>query len=153
MIQYHSELVEECRSYVQLFIDQQMDWTNIETVISLEQKKKNELAQHIQLPLNLKENKIKVLLEDFDDYEESTESASATETGSETETESESESSSESESDNDEDKIPVKRTQRKRIPKRNPKEKLFLLGLIYLRVHLPMQGVISILKRLQKPSK
>lgn len=82
MIQYHSELVEECRSYVQLFIDQQMDWTNIETVISLEQKKKNELAQHIQLPLNLKENKIKVLLEDFDDYEEITESASATETGS-----------------------------------------------------------------------
>ena len=92
------------------------------------------------------------MLEDFDDYEESTESASATETGSETETESESESSSESESDNDEDKIPVKRTQRKRIPKRNPKEKLFLLGLIYLRVHLPMQGVISILKRLQKPA-
>lgn len=123
LIQYHSELVEECRSYVQLFIDQQMDWTNIETVISLEQKKKNELAQHIQLPLNLKENKIKVLLEDFDDYEESTESASATETGSETETESESESSSESESDNDEDKIPVKRTQRKTNTKEKPKRK------------------------------
>ena len=123
LIQYHSELVEECRSYVQLFIDQQMDWTNIETVISLEQKKKNELAQHIQLPLNLKENKIKVLLEDFDDYEESTESASATETGSETETESESESSSESESDNDEDKIPVKRTQRKTNIKEKPKRK------------------------------
>ncbi|KAF6072015.1 hypothetical protein FOB64_000961 [Candida albicans] len=109
LIQYHSELVEECRSYVQSFIDQQMDWTNIETVISLEQKKKNELAQHIQLPLNLKENKIKVLFEDFDDYEEKTES--------------ESESSSESESDNDEDKIPVKRTQRKTNTKEKPKRK------------------------------
>ena len=153
MIQYHSELVEECRSYVQLFIDQQMDWTNIETVISLEQKKKNELAQHIQLPLNLKENKIKVLLEDFDDYEESTESASATETGSETETESESESSSESESDNDEDKIPVKRTQRKTNTKEKPKRKTIPTWIDLSQSAFANARSYFDSKRLQKPSK
>ncbi|EMG49031.1 mtr1 Ribosome quality control complex subunit 2 [Candida maltosa Xu316] len=116
LIQYHAELVEECRSYVQSFLDQQMDWTNIETFIGLEQKKNKPLAKAIQLPLNLKENKFKILLEDFDDYFDDIEeeSASATETESESESD---ESESESDSDDDDDDIPVKRVKKERKAK------------------------------------
>lgn len=110
LIQYHAELVEQCRRYVQQYLDQQMDWTNIEMVISLEQKKNNTLAKSIQLPLNLKDNKIKVLLPDFEQYsDDESASASATETEPESESESESETDSDSDSDND---IPVKRSQK-----------------------------------------
>ncbi|RLV91851.1 Ribosome quality control complex subunit 2 [Spathaspora sp. JA1] len=92
LIQYHADLVDDCRACIQQFLDQSMDWTNIETVLGLEKKKGNKLAQVIGLPLNLKENKIKILLADFDDQELD----EASETDSDTDTESESDSGSES---------------------------------------------------------
>ncbi|CAI5756103.1 unnamed protein product [Candida verbasci] len=97
LIQYHSNLVDDCRAYIQGFLDQQMDWTNIESVIKLEQRKRNEVAQAIDLPLNLKENKITLLLPDFDDYDQDS-SESANSTASETES---------SDEDNSDDDLPI----------------------------------------------
>ncbi|KAG7662825.1 uncharacterized protein J8A68_003680 [[Candida] subhashii] len=100
LIQYHSELVEACRAYIQQFLDQSMDWTNIESVIELEKRKGNKLANSIGLPLNLKENKFKILLPDFE--EEDSDSSDVDETQSESESESESDSE-------DEDDFPKKK--------------------------------------------
>ncbi|EGW34446.1 uncharacterized protein SPAPADRAFT_70556 [Spathaspora passalidarum NRRL Y-27907] len=112
LIQYHADLVDDCRAYIQSFLDQSMDWTNIETVLELEKKKNNKLAKAIGLPLNLKDNKIKVLLPEFEDPE----SEENSDSDSDSETDSESESGSESE---DEDNFP------KRVSKKpaNKKEK------------------------------
>lgn len=101
LIQYHAGLVDECRAYIQQFLDQQMDWQNIQSVIDLEKRKKNRLANLIGLPLNLKENKFKILLPDIDNIDNSSES--------EADSETESESESDSESDSDDDDFPKKR--------------------------------------------
>lgn len=68
---HYSDLVESCKNAVQGLIDQQMDWESIEKLIKSEQLKKNEIASLIKLPLDLKNNKIKVILPLPDYYAES----------------------------------------------------------------------------------
>ncbi|CDK25640.1 unnamed protein product [Kuraishia capsulata CBS 1993] len=91
LIVIYSDLIEQCKSAVQSLLDQQMDWKNIEKLISIEKNRGSEVAAMINLPLNLKENKINVNLPDSladDDHDESDDSNS-----SESESESESDSS------------------------------------------------------------
>lgn len=109
-IMYYADLVDSCRASVQKLLDQQMDWTNIESVIKLEQSRGNEVAQVIKLPLNLKENKISVLLPDIDAIDDEISKSSSDDSESES---SESESSSDSDSDSDsDDDIKVKKPKR-----------------------------------------
>lgn len=58
----HANIVEEAKAAVQSLIDQQTDWNTIEKLIQSEQKKGNKIASVIQLPLNLKKNKISIRL-------------------------------------------------------------------------------------------
>ncbi|KAI5950886.1 hypothetical protein KGF54_003960 [Candida jiufengensis] len=85
LIQLHANIVDECRQYIQSFVDKQMDWTNIELALKMEKRKKNSIANYVELPLNLKDNRVNLKLEDPEVKE--------------TEIESESESSSDSDSD------------------------------------------------------
>lgn len=62
LIVSNADLVEQARAAVQNLIDQQTDWNTIEKLIQSEQKKGNEIAQTIELPLLLKRNKINVKL-------------------------------------------------------------------------------------------
>lgn len=106
VIMYHADLVDSCRESVQKLIDQQMDWTNIESVIKLEQTRGNKIAQAIKLPLNLKENKITLVLPDTEagsDSESDSDKDSNSDSDSDSDSESESESESEDESDSDSD--------------------------------------------------
>lgn len=104
-IMYFPDLVEDCKAFVQRYIDQQMDWTNIESVIKLEQSRGNDIAQRIKLPLNLKDNKITLVLPDidtmFDNEPENSDSDSDTS------------SESDSDSDSDGEAVPKKKPQRK----------------------------------------
>ncbi|CAI5191996.1 ANM_HP_G0245990.mRNA.1.CDS.1 [Saccharomyces cerevisiae] len=59
----NAPLIEEVKLAVQGLIDQQMDWNTIEKLIKSEQKKGNRIAQLLNLPLNLKQNKISVKLD------------------------------------------------------------------------------------------
>ena len=90
----NASLIEEVKLAVQGLIDQQMDWSTIEKLIKSEQKKGNMIAQRINLPLNLKKNKISVKL----DVSEDQESAASSDEDNDSESNS-SESSSESDSD------------------------------------------------------
>ncbi|CAK9436406.1 uncharacterized protein LODBEIA_P09640 [Lodderomyces beijingensis] len=110
LIQLHAALVDECRQYIRKYLDQSMDWTNIELAVKLEKKRKHGVAKHVDLPLHLKDNSIQIRLQDPDAKEvdesdsESDESESDTVSDSELESESESEpesESSDSESDNE----------------------------------------------------
>lgn len=65
-IMYYAELIDRCRSTILNLLEQQMDWTNIESLIELEQSRGSEMAALIQMPLNLKEGKIKLELTDID---------------------------------------------------------------------------------------
>lgn len=62
----HADWVSQCMDFVSSLVAQQMDWTNIESYIKLEQKKGNKVAQAIKLPLKLEENKIQLALADQD---------------------------------------------------------------------------------------
>lgn len=59
----NASLIEEVKLAVQGLVDQQMDWSTIEKLIKSEQKKGNKIAQLLNLPLNLKQNKISVKLD------------------------------------------------------------------------------------------
>ncbi|GEQ67157.1 hypothetical protein JCM33374_g820 [Metschnikowia sp. JCM 33374] len=106
---YHSQLVEECKEYLQAMVSKQMDWTDIENIIKFDAAKNKDEAKHFRLPLNLLENKIKLALPDPEEIPDVPEksTASSDDTCSESEdssSESESDSSeSESESDSDSD--------------------------------------------------
>ncbi|SCU78662.1 LADA_0A06766g1_1 [Lachancea dasiensis] len=63
----NAALVEEAQNAVRTLVDQQMDWKTIEILISNEQKKRNEVAQLIKLPLDLENNKITLVLESMED--------------------------------------------------------------------------------------
>ena len=58
----NANVIEEVKLAIQGLIDQQMDWNTIETLIGSEQKKNNQIAKMIMLPLHLKDNKINVFL-------------------------------------------------------------------------------------------
>lgn len=90
-LQMNSEKAEEAANAIRGFIDQKMDWKDIEQLIKVEQSRKNPIALMIVLPLDLSKNKIKLNLPDQDFFEED-----------DSESES-SESDSESESDEDEE--------------------------------------------------
>ncbi|SCU81214.1 LANO_0B02322g1_1 [Lachancea nothofagi CBS 11611] len=90
----HADLVEEAQNAVKTLVNQQMDWKTIEMLISNEQKKNNEIAQLIRLPLDLENNKITLTLV-IDDSEASRTS----ESDYENETSSDSEFSSNDSSD------------------------------------------------------
>lgn len=98
-IMYYADLVDQCKDSIVKLIDQQMDWTNIESLIELEQSRGNKIAKMINLPLNLKENKINLHLPDMD---EENEDQSLSDSNSDSASESDS-SSGESELDSDSD--------------------------------------------------
>ncbi|KAH3903094.1 Rqc2p SCDLUD_000706 [Saccharomycodes ludwigii] len=62
----NSDLVESCKGAVLSLVDQQMDWNAIEQLIKSEKAKKNPIAMLIKLPLDLKNNKINILLPNID---------------------------------------------------------------------------------------
>lgn len=92
-LQAHSDAVEAAAKAVRDLIDQKMDWKDMEQLIKAEQARNNPVAKLIALPLNLKENKIKVVLPDPD-----------FEGGSDSESESESDSESDSGTDDEPEK-------------------------------------------------
>lgn len=96
----HAELVEQTKSAVQDYVDRQMDWSTIEKLIQVEQKRGNMIAQLIELPLHLMENKIIIRLPEM--KEEIDEKETVSESGSESETSSGSDSSTEEYSDSGE---------------------------------------------------
>lgn len=65
-IVFHADAVAACLALVGDLVAQQMDWTNIESYLQLEQRKKNPVATAIRLPLKLAENKIQLELRDPD---------------------------------------------------------------------------------------
>ncbi|KAG7886409.1 hypothetical protein KL938_000062 [Ogataea parapolymorpha] len=71
LITFHSEQIEQCKQSVQALLDQQMDWTNIEKLVAMEQKRRNPIANMIKLPLNLAKNEITVLLPDIEEQSDS----------------------------------------------------------------------------------
>ncbi|CAN6674483.1 ribosome quality control complex subunit 2 [Trichomonascus vanleenenianus] len=60
----NAELVEEAAEAVRGLLRQSMDWVDIEKLIKLEKSRDNPVAEVIALPLNLKKNKISVILPD-----------------------------------------------------------------------------------------
>lgn len=89
---FNADIVEEAKAAVQALLDQSMDWKTIEKLIKIEKGKNNKVASVINLPLNLKENKISLNL--------------LTEAAYEDKEEEDSESSSDSDSESDEDEKP-----------------------------------------------
>lgn len=90
-LQAHSDAVEAAAKAVRDLVDQKMDWKDMEQLIKAEQARNNPVAKIIALPLNLKENKIKVVLPD-PDFEGESDSESESESDSESESESDEES-------------------------------------------------------------
>ncbi|QEU58039.1 Rqc2 [Kluyveromyces lactis] len=58
----NANLVEEAKNAVKNFLDQQMDWQSMETLIANEQRKGNKIARIIKLPMDLPNNKITIEL-------------------------------------------------------------------------------------------
>jgi len=111
-----ADLVSSCMDKVQKLVDQQMDWTNIESYIKLEQSRGDEIASAIKLPLKLKENKINVLLPDLESLYENDDNSEASGSDSESSDDS-SESESESDSDSDSDSEIINKKQKKSTKK------------------------------------
>lgn len=63
----HASFVDSCKEYILDKLRKRMDWSNIESFVKLEKHRGNIIAQLINLPLNLKDNKISLKLTDFDD--------------------------------------------------------------------------------------
>lgn len=76
LIILNADKIEQCKSAVQILVDQGMDWNNIETLINAEAQRGNKIAGMIALPLNLKSNKIKVRILDQDTVEDNEDSTS-----------------------------------------------------------------------------
>lgn len=111
----YADLVSQCQELVQGLLDQQMDWTNIESYIQLEQSRRNPTASVIKLPLNLSQNKIHVMLP----FETEIGSESDSSSDSDEDTSSSSESDSDSDSDSDSESFkPLKKVQQKPAQKK-----------------------------------
>lgn len=102
---HFANVVEDCKAFIQTMLDQQMDWTNMEKYIQLEQSKGNKIANTIKLPLNLTSNKITLALPDIDELDDESylEDDKVTDLNSSDTSELDWESSSESEEDSDDD--------------------------------------------------
>lgn len=87
-ILFNADLVEQAKAAIQALVDQKMDWKMMEKLIKIEQGKNSPVAKLINLPLNLKENKIGLNLSTDVEYED----------GESSESESDSDSSSDSDS-------------------------------------------------------
>lgn len=87
---FNADIVEQAKAAVQALLDQSMDWKTIEKLIKIEKGKSNKVASTINIPLNLKDNKISLNL--------------LTEAAYEDDEEEDSNSSSDSDSDEDEGK-------------------------------------------------
>lgn len=111
----NAPLIEEVKLAVQGLIDQQMDWNTIEKLIKSEQKRGNKIAQLLNLPLNLKQNKISVKLDVSSDKEG--------DTSSDGDNESE-DSTSESSSDSDSEEIGNSKERSTRNMKKKPNDKI-----------------------------
>ncbi|ONH70024.1 Ribosome quality control complex subunit 2 [Cyberlindnera fabianii] len=102
---FNAHHVESAKAAVQALLDQSMDWKTIEKLIKLEQSKGNEVAKLINLPLNLKQNKISLNLlteEAYEDEEEQSES-------------SDSDSSSDSDDSDDEASFPKQKKKQEKV--------------------------------------
>lgn len=130
-ITYHADLVEECKGYVKDMVQKQMDWTDIENIIKFDASRGKYCAKYIRLPLNLKEDKIKLSLPDVDHMfdiesehsDDGSTSESESETESETESESESDSGSESDSESGSDSDSDEEDVRKKVKNAKPSKK------------------------------
>ncbi|KAG7698882.1 hypothetical protein KL949_001851 [Ogataea haglerorum] len=80
LITLHSVQIEQCKQSIQALLDQQMDWTNIEKLVAMEQKRRNPIANMIKLPLNLAQNEITVLLPDVEEQSDSDSDSESEET-------------------------------------------------------------------------
>ncbi|KAK6465222.1 hypothetical protein DFJ63DRAFT_339084 [Scheffersomyces coipomensis] len=98
---HYADLANSCIRYIQKLIDQQMDWTNMESFIKLDQRRKNAIAASIKLPLNLKENKINILFPDFE-LEEDSNSSDASDSDSSSESDEEEDEEDDDDDDDDE---------------------------------------------------
>lgn len=123
-IMYYADLVDQCKDSVVKLIDQQMDWTNIESLIELEQSRGNKIARFINLPLNLKENKINLHLPDMDEENEENKTAFDSDSDSDSNSDSDSssdeselESDSDSDSDSDSETTSEARPKQKKVKK------------------------------------
>ncbi|CCC69395.1 hypothetical protein NCAS_0C04050 [Naumovozyma castellii] len=96
----NADLVEEAKLAIQGLLDQQMDWNTIEKLILSEQRKGNMIAQLIQLPLNLKENKFTVRLTPTQENDENSDESNSS---SDVDSDSESDNSSSSDESSDSD--------------------------------------------------
>lgn len=97
----NADLVEQTKFAVQGYVDQQMDWSTIEKLIQVEQKRGNRIAQLIQLPLNLKDNKITIRLPVGNEEDGNEGSGSDSDSGSESSSEEEEDSGSDQSSDSE----------------------------------------------------
>ncbi|CCF57321.1 hypothetical protein KAFR_0C03290 [Kazachstania africana CBS 2517] len=70
----NTDLVDSAKQAVQDLLEQQTDWNMIEKLIMNEKKRRNKIAEIIELPLNLKNNKIniKIPLQSPSQFEEET---------------------------------------------------------------------------------
>ena len=103
-IMYHAQLVEECKEYVQVMINKQVDWTDIENIIKFDAAKNKGRAGYFRLPLNLLENRIKLALPDPDAIPDESEKAASELESSGPDSDSSSDSDSDTEaSDSDSD--------------------------------------------------
>lgn len=117
----NADLVEQTKSAVQGYVDQQMDWSTIEKLIQAEQKRGNKIARVLQLPLNLQENKITIRLPDPNE-EDGSGSDSDSGSGSSSESEDEEESDSDQDSDSDVSDFETEETARDK-PQKSKKSK------------------------------
>ncbi|KAL3233629.1 hypothetical protein RNJ44_03669 [Nakaseomyces bracarensis] len=97
----NADLVEEAKTAVLGLVEQQMDWNTIEKLIQSEQSKDNQIAKLIQLPLDLKSNKITILLSNSEEENSDTSSDDSSDDETSSDSSSEEEDSDNSDSDSD----------------------------------------------------
>lgn len=137
---HFASLVEECKEFIQTMLDQQMDWTNMEKLIQLEQSKGNKIASTIKLPLDLTNSKITLALPDIDELDEESYLDQSTQEDSNSSDDSESSDSelewessdSDEESDDDGDEKIVRKKSKKpssKLMKSAPQKKFISIAI------------------------
>lgn len=129
----NADLVEQTKAAVQSLIDQQTDWSTIEKLIQSEQRKGNKIAQFIELPLDLKKNRINLRLPlSSDQTEEQDKNLDAAEgehsSSDESDDSSDSDISDVSDSDDsDAEEIAIKPKTKKKDNKENQSQKTLVV--------------------------
>lgn len=109
-LEHSSHLVQNAINAVKELVDKKMDWFDIETFIQVEKRKNNPIAKVIALPLNLKENKITLILPNPNEVEEDSDSESSDSDSDSDSDDSDSDNDSDSDSDDDRKKKAKKQT-------------------------------------------